>query len=88
MTKLNENVDKYPEKITDKLGTCVSTGMPHDKWLQTLGFPSWTYLNCEYFVFANLIKACSLSRLNGIDSTREHDEETRQLNHYSKFRSP
>ena len=87
MTKLNENLDKYPEKITDKWLTCVSAGMPHEKWLQTLGYPSWTYENCENFVLANLIRSCSISRLNGIDSNREHDEETSQLNRYSKQQS-
>ena len=68
--------------------TCVNRNSSYHRWIQTMGFQTWSKLNCEYLFSASFLRACSIIRTNGVEYRREYDNETREINDASKYSSP
>ena len=60
--------------------TCVDWNSSYHRWIQTLGFQTWSKYNCEYLFMATFLTNCSVVRTNGVEGRSEHDEKTRQIN--------
>ena len=67
--------------------TCVNRNSSYHRWIQTMGFQTWSKLNCEYLFSASFLKACSIIRTNGVEYRREYDNETRTINDASNYSS-
>ena len=67
--------------------TCVNRNSSYHRWIQTMGFQTWSKLNCEYLFSASFLRACSIIRTNGVEYRREYDNETREINDASKYSS-
>ena len=65
--------------------TCVNRNSSYHRWIQTMGFQTWSKLNCEYLFSASFLRACSIIRTNGVEYRRENDDETREINDASKY---
>ena len=64
--------------------TCVNRNSSYHRWIETMGFQTWSKLNCEYLFSASFIRACSIIRTNGVEYRREYDNETHEINDASK----
>ena len=67
--------------------TCVNRNSSYHRWIQTMGFQTWSKLNCEYLFSASFLRACSIIRTNGVEYRRGYDNETREINDASKYSS-
>ena len=67
--------------------TCVNRNSSYHRWIQTMGFQTWSKLNCEYLFSASFLRACSIIRTNGVEYRHEYDNETREINDASKHSS-
>lgn len=54
---------------------CVIEDSKWDRWIQSQGYPAWTWANCEHLIALQLMKNCSVSRTLGFPKAVEIDDK-------------